>query len=1277
LEKLTATIVEQLAAGTISKQAGLALLEALRSDARNAPQPVPVAPGERIALIGTSCRLAGIDTPSRFWSVLEGNEDVRRPFPRGRLDDVFLRSDLIYENLGGREKYEELQARRGYFLDDIDRFDAEFFEITPAEAAVMDPRQRVFFETAWEALEASGLTRKALKHSRTGIYVAFNPEFPSHYAAAGDLDDILTRIANNPGNIGYRLSYWLDTRGPTLAVNTTCSSSLVAVHLARQALLRGECDIALVGGASAAFLPEDRSNVGIEAEDGICRPFDAAASGTVFGEGFGAVVMKRLSDALEAGDNILAVLSGSAIGSDGKSNGLTAPNPDAQADVIRAAWIDARVNAEDISYIECHGAATKLGDPIEVQGISSAFRHDTQKTSICRIGSVKANVGHTGDSAGLTALIKTVLCIKKRKLLPTLNFLTPNPLIPFEKSPVFVSSEVIDWLGDSDGTIRAGVSSFGVSGTNAHVVVECAPPLAHRSPPPELEWILPLSARDRTSLGDLVQKYADFLESSELRIDDICYTAACHRDHYPMRVAVVAKTLEELRIKLRRLASWRTFEEMPANFASSGIIVPSMVYEPKTPATRVAYSYANGETIEWSEQFAGAGCRKLTLPTYAFARRRHWLPLTARRASSADSLFHSLAWHEQALPVVGPAAPRDATWVVFCDELGIGTVLSDELESRGRKVIRLSKSTAFERRDAYMFNVRPGSEEDLQSVFSAFSDETSLEGVAHLWTCGRITDVTSVDALEETQSDGPFTLLALGKVLLRRGQRSDLQIDFITSYARDVPQFLTGVVPWRVTGGGLVRVLSQENPWIADYAIDVDPEGSSPVEIGRSLAAEMLVERTSRESIIAYRGGRRFYQALDVAAASEEESPIEGNKLGPVKSGGTYVIAGGLGYLGIALAKHLSAKTSLNLVLLGRSPFPDRDQWEAVLGQSDCPADLRRKLIGVMEIERQGSRVLCLSADVTRENELAAAMERTRSTFGAINGVVVAMKQLFHQRVDEISFADFRTGILNRVLGTWLLDHLTRSDDRDFIVLLSSISSIMGAKGASECCAVNQFLDSYGPYLNKSGLRANVITLTLVEDERNELVGDTAIPPIDPSAFLNAYDAIMSKNLESRVVAQFDFNVVRDLLPIIKIRYADDLLARFRPSPSLSDLPERPHLPVDTAQLINQVWYEVLGYQAPAPEDNFFDWGGTSLSVLKFVKLISERAKIRYSVTDVYRAPTIRGMRATIAQQLNGSSVSDVQKDRTASLDDLLAEMTSSPEMSLDEAMQRFESIRR
>ncbi|XXT16878.1 SDR family NAD(P)-dependent oxidoreductase [Sorangium sp. So ce429] len=507
------------------------------------PYNAPAA--EPIAIVGLACRFPKAADRDAFWRLLCDGVDAIGEVPQERWS-----VDAYYSAEPGAPG--KMRTRWGGFLEQVDRFDPQFFDISPREAVQMDPQQRLMLELSWESLEDAGVAPRGLKGSQTGVFFG---AMWSDYARGprGDIEAIAQHTATGQdlSIIAARVSYTLGLQGPSLHVNTACSSSLVAVHLACQSLRLGECDLALAGGVNLIIAPESTvamSKFGALSPDGRSKAFDARANGYARGEGGGVVVLKPLSRALADGDMIYCLIRGSAVNNDGFSNGLTAPNPKAQEAVLREAYARARVKPEEVDYVEAHGTGTILGDPIEARALSAVLCADRPPERPLRIGSVKTNIGHLEAAAGIAGLIRVALSMRHRELQPTLHFERPNPHIPVDELRLAVQRAAEPWPERAHGEALAGVSSFGFGGTNCHVVLEG---VRHDG-----TLLLPLSAPSAgalSALGARVHALAASSPGERPPLPALCAAAAARLSHEDHRLALSVSSYDELDARLRAL----------------------------------------------------------------------------------------------------------------------------------------------------------------------------------------------------------------------------------------------------------------------------------------------------------------------------------------------------------------------------------------------------------------------------------------------------------------------------------------------------------------------------------------------------------------------------------------------------------------------------------------------------------------------------------------------------------------------------------------------------
>lgn len=544
---------------------------------------------EPIAIIGMGCRFpGGANNPDAFWKILRDGVDAITDIPSDRWD-----ISSYYDP--NRAKPGKTNTHWGGFLEQIDHFDAKFFGISPREASLLDPQQRLLLEVCWEALEDGGQVTERLAGTRTGVFMGgftldykllqfaeSNRHMIDSHSATGTM---MTLLAN-------RISYIFDFRGPSVSLDTACSSSLVAVHLACQSIWNGESSLALAGGVNAMLKPDyfiAESKAGMLSADGRSKAFDSRANGYVRGEGAGVVVLKPLSQALEDGDPIHAIIRGTGVNQDGHSNGITVPSGDAQQELMRTVYQRAGVSPGEVQYVEAHGTGTPVGDPIEANALGKILSTDRPEGSTCYIGSVKTNIGHTEAAAGIAGLIKAVMAIKHREIPPHLHLINVNPQIKLEELKLKIPRELTPWP-KTEGPLLAGVNSFGFGGTNAHVVLEEAPQFTKsgtKNPETseEREFLIPISTRSEGALKEFATSCHAMAidQTNNAQLHEIGYSMAQCRDHHEYRLAMVVNSKEELAQHLEAYLAGETRSGMHLGYAAQKQInslesVPKMAF---------------------------------------------------------------------------------------------------------------------------------------------------------------------------------------------------------------------------------------------------------------------------------------------------------------------------------------------------------------------------------------------------------------------------------------------------------------------------------------------------------------------------------------------------------------------------------------------------------------------------------------------------------------------------------------------------------------------------
>ncbi|PEP90922.1 polyketide synthase, partial [Bacillus wiedmannii] len=607
-------------------------------------------PKDAIAIIGMSGRFPKSKNLSELWEHLANGTDLVGKVSRWDLSTLYPEG-TEYCNDGG-------------FLDDIDKFDPLFFNISGIEATHMDPQQRIFLEESWKALEDAGYAGGSVKGSSCGVYVGYN---------GGDYQQFLFDQAppqamwGNAGSvIPARISYYLDLQGPAVAIDTACSSSLVSIHLACQGLQMRETNMALAGGVFIQSTPRfylTANNAGMLSPTGRCRTFDDRADGFVPGEGVGVVVLKRLEDALEDGDHIYGVIRGSGINQDGTTNGITAPSANSQERLERYVYDTYQINPEQIQMVEAHGTGTKLGDPIEYEALTRAFRHYTNRQEYCMIGSIKTNIGHTAASAGVAGLFKILLSLQHKQLPPSIHFKNENSNIQFQGSPFYVNTSLVDWNIASNSKRCAAISAFGFSGTNAHMVIEEAPKIVrkHVNKP---GYMIVLSARTHEQLQQQVEQLIAYCErESQADIGNMSFTLLVGRRHLNHRLACIVRNPQELLEFLRKwIYKGKHYQVYYSKIQENGqrqqpsikgygnqciencrTTLQDSNYLEQLAA--IADLYVQGYELDFSKLFAGEAYSRIPLPTYPFAKEHYWTKERVEQPNQTMSLSYKSALH--------------------------------------------------------------------------------------------------------------------------------------------------------------------------------------------------------------------------------------------------------------------------------------------------------------------------------------------------------------------------------------------------------------------------------------------------------------------------------------------------------------------------------------------------------------------------------------------------------------------------------------------------------
>ena len=654
---------------------------------------------EPIAIIGLACRFPGsTGDAAAYWQLLTRGATAIGGIPPDRWDQAaYFDSD---PNAAGK-----MYNCQGAFVDEAFRFDAELFGISPREAVRMDPQQRLVLEVAWAALENAGRLSSASTGEPAGVFLAASTDdYSAAFLRTGNPETIDAQTVSGcaPSVLAGRVSYLLGLHGPSLVVDTACSSSLVALHLACQSLRLRECHLALAGGVNLILAPEMSISFcksGALSLDGLSRPFAAGSTGYVRGEGCGIVVLKRLADAITDGDQVWAVVRGSAVNHGGRAASLTAPSAQAQSAVVRAALTSAGLVPNQIDYVETQAMGVPLADAAEVRALADVFGPNRAAGSSLAIGSVKANIGHLEAAAGVAGIIKVVLAISHQAIPHVPGVGELHPFLADVLGPLrIIGGSPLAWPRCNRPRV-AGVSAFGFSGTNAHVVIEEGPELAQSlGSATGGACLLTLSAQTPTALRTLARRYAEHLAGRpSMSLPDLCYTTNVGRRHLRHRLAVVAECTDQTRNALEKLIAGEADDKLfvgdsvMATPATS--VTDSSHLDTHATAREQAIRYCLGVDLDWTNWHRSKRFRRVALPTYPFEGERYIAPLAGRRAPHAVTALHGATprdedWHSK--PITGRRFGRFAAgeqWLIFADAGGLGLRLAEQIEMRGGTVV--------------------------------------------------------------------------------------------------------------------------------------------------------------------------------------------------------------------------------------------------------------------------------------------------------------------------------------------------------------------------------------------------------------------------------------------------------------------------------------------------------------------------------------------------------------------------------------------------------------
>ncbi|MFE1027486.1 SDR family NAD(P)-dependent oxidoreductase [Streptomyces sp. NPDC058818] len=1211
-----------------------------RLDEQQANQP--------IAVVGVGLRLPGsIDGLDSYWTALAEGRDLVRPMPASRKGP-FARE---WEGL----------PQRGGFLDEVLDFDADFFGISPREARHLDPQHRMLLEVTWEALENAALPADGLAGTSTGLYLGIMWQDYRDWLT-GEPDAYWT-TGNGHNFAAGRIAYALGLNGPAMSVDTACSSSLVAVHLAVQALRRGECETAFAAGANLIMSPRSMRLVQETrslSPDGLCRTFDARAAGFTRGEGCGAVVLKRLDHALRDGDRVHAVIRGSALNQDGRSGGFTAPNVLSQVSLIETALSTAGLEPSDIGYVEAHGTGTPLGDPIEMEALATALGRRNDGAPL-PVGAVKTNFGHLESAAGIAGLVKAALCLRQRRIPPVVHFRTLNPRIDLSGTGITVPTALEEWPeGAGD---HAAVSSFGMSGTNAHVILGLPTDeerAAHEQPRPDAPVReFELSARTPQALRALASACAERLDVlADTDYAAFAHTAGAGRARLEVRARVVAGEPRSAAAALRALASG-------------------------TPAPDVSVADTADGDARAERPGGDLPRRVIDLPGYPWQRRRYapeGIEKSAVERPDAEPIHrHHLVWEKAELPAAAAAGAMAPDLVLAGDDAPLLTGLVREAAARGAcgtvlvpPDTVLPETTDWERaplpadRDEWraFWATRAGtgvSRLVLALKATVFPDEDEIRSRTQAATDTNTAADTATDTDTETKvgngsrTGGASRSDKAGQPSVPGAELCAAVTAAVTAAAESPVAESTGApaaLVYAVTRAarrtgpadrvaatdhgalhGLAPVLGLELPAAWGGVVDL-PHAPTRDDLGVLLT--LTATRTPQadgaqprimEDLAAVRDGR-------VLGARLRPEPLPDITGLPVRPDATYVVTGGLGAVGRELSAELVRRGARHLLLIGR-----RD--EDALGRQAADA--------LAELRRCAGRVVYRGGGCDTPAALAAACAPL-DELPPVRGVIHAAGTVERRPAARTGATLFGRALRDKAAGAWWLHRAARDWDVDFFVLVSSVSAVWGTDQCAAYAAANGSLDALAAHRVSRGLPAVSVAYGpwaldgqgMADGAARDQYARLGVGALDAEAGRALLAARPAADSGHVVACPLDLPRFRQLMSALRPRgltsvpeAAGERSDRATSSEpvvvhQLAELPERAR--ADAAGThVARILADILGHddeRSVRRDTGFFDLGLDSIAAVDLVARLSAAFVTPLLPADVFDHPTVTELAA-------------------------------------------------
>lgn len=1180
-----------------------------------------------LAIVGMVCKVPGAESIADFWSMLcEGREGLR-PLSSEECKSTAKQTAAHMVYAGG-------------FLKDIDRFDPEQFGYTARDALYMDPQQRLFLQACWEALEVSANAGNNLRSVGVFATSSFNAYLTEVILKQGinEQQQQSTLIGNASDCLATRVSYCLNLTGPSMTIQSGCSSSLVALHQARLALLANQCDAALVGGVSL-IVPHCQGysyvEGGFASKDGHCRPFSEDAGGTVFSSGYGVIVVKRLQDAIDSGDTIYSVIKGSAINNDGSDKaGFTAPSVRGQAQVIAKALRVAQVSPETMQYIEAHGTATPIGDPIELAALKEVYTEHVMDS--CVLGSVKANIGHLDVAAGIIGLIKTSLMLYFKTLTPQIHFTNWNTRIVGGASPFKINASLKEWDVPENTNRRAGVSAFGFGGTNAHVVLEgyTAPNTIDNTSSNACSNLIVLSAKSADRLLQWIKTLRLYLiNTKNLSLPQLAYSLQVGRKQDVYRYAVEATSISSLIDHLDAAGE----EDI---VCTDSLKKPLLCSDKKED---LKATWLSGVVIDWSTLYLKP-MTKCFIPAAPLKTQSYWLKITSEentpiksqdiRAKDVDKWLYHPAWQQVQTPL---------------------DVNLDELKPL--LLIGLRKNTSLQALITYCKDktlpycwIEPGE----QLVCRHSQDEEGQYFVLGEWD-GLNRYLGQMDYKPETliqwpmvpedfADSGEMILDSLQYIVNLTSIKSVSLVAYVVSGMSSL--FCPSNNPNLQALIAFSRGIRQEFPHLTTKVIDTDPSEDIAItceQLLRTIQDDALQDICVWRNTLCWQEGYRHFA-------------IEKSQAHYFKKKGVYLITGGLGNVASVHVNFLAKDFDATLVLVGRTPIPPEDKWPQLLEDTSTSDALKKKISQLSAWKKQGFTIITQTADITSFDALQTVCLSIKESIGPIDGIIHiagAGSDMHYKLLSALTAAHCELLFAPKIKGIEVIGSVMDVFNIPNCLIISSISSALAGIGLSAYAASHNLLDAY---VKKNYIKWRIMNWDAwnfhndsKQDENLGALGSSmdqlAISPDEGLHVLRAAFErphwqqlyISSTDLSSRV-KRWVFRQEKSTASIVP-----------------SNLSPRPVLRTDYViasiplhQQLADLWSTLIGVAPIGIHDNFFELGGDSLLALELIAQLHKKLGKTCTVSDLFEAATIAKLAKKISPDSQETNRFELIKARAA-----------------------------